>query len=359
MRAKVEAEMADVPENYEAGHIKWNKYDVRRLICKYPIHKHTDKVLDNLGDDYAHDAIHNLSDAEEDDGEQSEAEVSQSDGETAVAADCENESEAASDNETAVAAVCEGPLKHDAATNQMEEDIVPLNATQADYVTKSKLQIAALQESVECCRDTGLLKAVQTLELEITKLRRRERELSSETPVVAEAFKRQRLAEDQEFREMQLRVRRDKDRKKEAQAAIAEKAAAQEQLRKAKKAIHDMESKLACNAAMKTFSIETLGAGDSKAGGKPARKNRFEVLDRLAGGNGAKLSPSQRNDFEWFKHTWDEAMVAEHKAKWAETFAHWMQDIVNSTEGNAFNIFMHSETNRVLRDKKALAVPGN
>ena len=214
MRAKVEAEMADVQENYEAGHIKWNKYDVRRLICKYPIHKHTDKVLDNLGDDYAHDAIHNLSDAEEDDGEQSEAEVSQSDGETAVAADCENESEASSDNETAVAAVCEGPLKHDAATNQMEEDIVPLNATQADCVTQSKLQIAALQASIECCRETGLLKAVQTLELEISKLRRRERELSSETPVVAEAFKRQRLAEDQEFREMQLRVRRDKDRTK-------------------------------------------------------------------------------------------------------------------------------------------------
>ena len=84
------------------------------------------------------------------------------------------------------------------------------------------------------------------------------------------------------------------------------------------------------------------------------------MLDRLAGGTiCAKLSPSQRNDFEWFKHTWDDAMVAEHKAQWAETFAHWMQDIVNSTEGNAFSVFMHNETNRVLRDKKALAVPGN
>ena len=89
-------------------------------------------------------------------------------------------------------------------------------------------------------------------------------------------------------------------------------------------------------------------------------KDRFDVLDRLAGGTiCAKLSPSQRNDFEWFKHTWDDAMVAEHKAQWAETFAHWMQDIVNSTEGNAFSVFMHNETNRVLRDKKALAVPGN
>ena len=94
---------------------------------------------------------------------------------------------------------------------------------------------------------------------------------------------------------MQLRVRRDKDRREEAQAAIAERAAAQDELRNAKKAIRDMESKLACNAAMKTFSIETLGAGHLKAGGQAARKNRFEVLDRLAGGNGAKLSPSHRN----------------------------------------------------------------
>ena len=45
-------------------------------------------------------------------------------------------------------------------------------------------------------------------------------------------------------------------------------------------------------------------------------------------------------------------MVAEHKAQWAETFAHWMQSIVNSTEGNAFCIFMHSETHRVLSDKQ-------
>ena len=79
----------------------------------------------------------------------------------------------------------------------MEEYIVPLDATQADDVTQSQLQVSALQASIEACRDTGLIKAVQALELEISKLRRRERTLSSETPVVAEAFKRQRLAEEQ------------------------------------------------------------------------------------------------------------------------------------------------------------------
>ena len=32
VRAKVDAEMPDGQGNYEAGHITWNQYDVRRLI---------------------------------------------------------------------------------------------------------------------------------------------------------------------------------------------------------------------------------------------------------------------------------------------------------------------------------------
>ena len=109
---------------------------------------------------------------------------------------------------------------------------------------------------------------------------------------------------------------------------------------------------------MKTFPIELLGAGDCKAGGAKARKCRFDVLDRLAQ-NGAKLSSSQKNDFDWWKHAWDEWGVGEYKNKWGETFASWMQDILTSPVINAFSTFMHTETNRVLRDKKALVVPGS
>ena len=102
-----------------------------------------------------------------------------------------------------------------------------------------------------------------------------------------------------------------------------------------------------------------LGANDSKAGGAAARKNRWEVLDRLAN-NGVALSPSQRNDFELWKRIWDEAMVEEHKGKWAETFAGWMRNILDAPEANAFSAFVHAETNRVLRDKikSVLAAPG-
>ena len=53
-------------------------------------------------------------------------------------------------------------------------------------------------------------------------------------------------------------------------------------------------------------------------------------------------------------------MVEEHKGKWAETFEGWMQNIVKSSEANAFSAFMHTETNRVVREraKNVLTVPG-
>ena len=116
---------------------------------------------------------------------------------------------------------------------------------------------------------------------------------------------------------------------------------------------------MACGAAIKAFSLCMLGANDAKAGGAQARKNRWEVLNRLAR-NGAALSAQQQNDFDLWKRCWDEAMVEEHKGKWADTFAGWMQNIVDSPEANAFSAFMHAETNRVLRArvKNALAVPG-
>ena len=86
-------------------------------------------------------------------------------------------------------------------------------------------------------------------------------------------------------------------------------------------------------------------------------KNRFEVLDRLSR-HQAGLSDAQKNDFQWWKEAWDEAMVTQHGANWADTFAGWVQNLLNATGSNAFSKFMYDETVRVLHDSKALAVPG-
>ena len=96
--------------------------------------------------------------------------------------------------------------------------------------------------------------------------------------------------------------------------------------------------------------------GGANAGGAACKKRRFEVLDRLARG-GAGLSPGQRNDWSWFCHAWDSAMVKEHKDNWGTVFSEWMQNVLESGEGNAFSKFVFNESRRVFKDVAALHVP--
>ena len=147
MRAKVNAEMEEVEIMYDAKDITWDKESVRRLINKYPEHKRTDKILANLGDDYGHNAIHHLSDVEEDDGESAEDAASDGDGEPAVGEDSDNEFAAGSEDDTAVAADREGPSTNEVATDAMEGAIVRLDATQAETLAQHKVQISALQSA--------------------------------------------------------------------------------------------------------------------------------------------------------------------------------------------------------------------
>ena len=96
-----------------------------------------------------------------------------------------------------------------------------------------------------------------------------------------------------------------------------------------------------------------------KGGGAAGRKRRHEILDRLAR-QGSGLSPGQKNDWEWFKQLWDDAMLAEHKAEWANVFGGWVTNVLNDVKGGderAFSKFVHSETVRVLSGLSILSVP--
>ena len=50
------------------------------------------------------------------------------------------------------------------------------------------------------------------------------------------------------------------------------------------------------------LTLDALGEGSPNAGGAKARKNRFEVLDRLSRLK-AGLSAGQKNDWSWFKES--------------------------------------------------------
>ena len=97
----------------------------------------------------------------------------------------------------------------------------------------------------------------------------------------------------------------------------------------------------------------------SRGGGVAAKKRRWEVLDRLAR-LGQGLSPAQRNDFGWFKETWDSRMLQEYGDSWPEVFMGWMQQLLGENEkgvANAFSLFVHNETRRCFDGVSALRVP--
>ena len=111
--------------------------------------------------------------------------------------------------------------------------------------------------------------------------------------------------------------------------------------------------------AVKTYTLETLGDGTEDGGGAKGRNKRWEVLDRMARLK-AGLSDGQKNDWSWFKTTWDAKMLDEHGPHWPMIFSGWMQGVLDTMEreSNYFSQFVHDETVRVCSSIAAIAVPG-
>ncbi len=353
MRPKIDLELAAVADEYASGGITWCERDVLRLITAYPPRAKVDRVLQNLGEDFYHDDVHFITNGDDDtavrEGDQEAAEPSSDE-------DDGGDEQSKHALSTGTGEGVEGAEIVDLEGSRMGS--APLSAGEADAVHKAKATMAALEASIENLRSIGAVRSVQCIEIELAKEKRKARELVKASPAVAEAFLRLRRAEDQD-RLMTSRIAaQHNERKREAAKALADRNAAVADLRETKRKIQDMESIGACRHAIKTFTLEALGEGTDNAGGLKARKNRFEVLDRLAR-NGAGLSAGQKNDWPWFKEAWDKEMVRQHAANWASVFSRLMQNVLNDECSNAFSKFVYNETNRVFHATAALHVPGS
>ncbi len=218
--------------------------------------------------------------------------------------------------------------------------------------------MAALREHIDGLRAIGHVRGVQCIEAELSKEKRKERALIKDSPAVADAFSRIRRAEDQDMLMNMHAADEQKDRKRQAVKALADRDAAVAELKETKRQIQDLEGIVACKHAVRTFTMDALGAGSGDAGGPKSRDNRFDVLDRLSR-IGAGLSSGQKNDWPWFKEAWDQAMVTEHKENWATTFSGWVQGLLDDETSNAFSVFVYNETCRIFKDTAALHVPGS
>ena len=237
----------------------------------------------------------------DDDGEQGD--------DASSSEDSESDAESKGHVDAAVAGdVGESSGKQGAQTDPVDIadlQVVHSSESQADAPHQAQSTTAALETSLESLRAIGSLKAAQALERELKQERRRTRALLQCDPAVADAFSRVRRLEAQEALQQQRLVAQQNERKRAAAKAIADRNAAVAELKRTKKAIQDLEGTLASKHAIKSYTLESLGAKTTNGGGAKAKKNRFEVLDRLARLN-AGLSVGQKNDWQWFKDAWDE-----------------------------------------------------
>ena len=175
-----------------------------------------------------------------------------------------------------------------------------------------------------------------------------DKELRTMMAVDEEHCRQGRIAFQEHMQQAQKRKRLDKDMKEMAA-----------KLAKTRKASRAYEAVVTEQQALKTFSLEALGKGRKNGGGDPCRKARGAVLERIR--LIAELSIEQRNDWEYFKTHWDREMAKAQGEKWAEAFAEMMQNVLTllqNGETNAFSVFMHRETQRVLSQDSALVLPG-
>jgi hypothetical protein len=234
---------------------------------------------------------------------------------------------------------------------------VQLTPEEAELVQASLERTDILDRAATELSKVGALSAAAGLHWENTKEKRHRRSLCKEHPAVAGALLAhgERLASDR--REEHRRVRELKEGKLTLQGLKTNIDAAKEALKKRKAEVLALECLVECKHALKSFTFEFLGDGQQNNGGLKAKKARLEVMNRIAN-LGAGLTPTQRNDWAWFKEAWDKKMSGQHPDNWGSTFAGWMQKVVDDLRDNAGAIsqFVATETRRCFADQQALRV---
>ena len=362
MRAIVNKEIETVRTEARAKRLSWTQHDVKSLIPEYPVHKATDDVIEKQGEHFG--AAGDVTAVAGVDGE-TEPAVADNDGGAEVAAESEHVSEDESDTESSDREALQAEWNATSAAVAAEEaqrDLEPeheLSLREAEDLERSQTLISTLEESIKGLRQVGAVVACMSLENELHKERRRQRNLSAESPAVAEALARQRhLADVKERRQKRIIDEANAEMKQLRDEAVKEAEQAKSQLKKRKAALAALENLLESKQAIKRFPEHALGVGHPTGGGAQGRKARHEVLDRIAC-TGAGLSQPQKNDWAWFKDSWDHKMVQQYAAEWGGKFTSWMQEILNRIEdgvSNAFSVFVNSETRRCFSDCKGLVI---
>ena len=356
MRAKIDAELQDLKDEFDSGGLTWCERNVKRLITPYPKHEKVDKVLERLGEDFYHDSVHRLTDEAELSAVATEDLYAEA-GEDDTTSDDEDSNEEHEDFSKIVVAGDALPAVAASEAIAPREDLDLARAGANQDVQQTMDRIHAIQGHLEGLRHIGCVRGVQALDYDLAQTKRKLRTITREDDSVRNEFNRLRIAKELRQAESDRAVAERKEMWRDVERVKAAAKSANTELRVKRQKLQELESITACRHAVKSFRLEDLGKGEKKSGGAKGKKNRAEVLDRLSRLNSG-LSPGQRNDWQWFKDAWDKAMVIEYGDEWPETFAKWMQEVLIDSRSNAFSIFVYEETCRVFDGAAALQLPG-
>ncbi len=316
----------DVDVEYTNGRLRWTYDDVQKLISPYPRRGQLDFVQDDEGD---------VTDDDEPPPQTADAEGNN---------DEEAEDLAESDD---------GDLE-DIADGTAEEAAAPavadLTPEQAGIVEEHRRRIAWLEQ---------LLKDTEHLDdphLELTLRRalhtslRRARGSAQTHPAVALTVVSQEVAQ-RSAESRQRRLVEDASRGARALKRDREQLKADtERLKKARADLRAAQDVASCDDALRTFSLEDLGAGHGRGGTAAHCRCRVDVLDRVQR-HGRAFTPMESNNWEWFRRAWDTQQARTHGQAWAELFRERVLDVLRKVaSGNVDAVadFMLEETRRCL-----------
>ena len=182
------------------------------------------------------------------------------------------------------------------------------------------------------------------------------RAASRETPGVLDALRLERRREDAREQERLRQVQEANLATKSLHSVKLQLKDAAKLLKQKRAAVAAAENTMLVKHSVKQFSMAELGSGSKNGNGAKGKKARHDVLNRMSQ-LGVGLSKAQAADFPWFKEEWDKMMLSHYEDRWGETFAGWMQKVVQEHEDAAvaaFSKLVYDETQRCFAGREAV-----
>ncbi|MCP3920403.1 MAG: hypothetical protein GY711_33160, partial [bacterium] len=282
----------DVEVEVSAGRLLWTYEHVRRLIAPYPLRGQQDFVQDDEGD------------ASDDDGEP----PLQLDPAAEEEKDEEEDAGDLSGSDDADAARYVGGTSAASAVADLAPEV-------CEIVEEQKRKIAWLQQVLQDTRSDEDPVLEMTLRRALHAAMRRARGSGQANPAVALAVASQEMAlRTAEARQRQIveeatsearALKRDRERLK----------ADAERVKRARASLRAAQDVATCEHALRTFSLEDIGAGHARGGTAAHIRCRQDVLDRVQR-HGRPFDAQEQNHWDWFRRAWDSQQARTHREAW-------------------------------------------